>query len=163
MTDRIAPVEIILTRAEGPTAECGSVKFTDTVISYRKTDAEEWTPVVIDRALGVSLWQRADAQLRSWSFTAPSTGGYDKCDFKVTFADGEMYEGRYDLKRGDGASIGGHIQEFCRFNAGLARPTHLTQQQYKRFLDTCDSAEVEAFKGFLLKYDLGPEKVGAFG
>lgn len=77
-TPKIAASSILLNRAEGPTAECGEVLLTAT--------------------RSVSAWDRASAMLRAWSHTAPKKGGgYDKCDFTVTFADGETYKGRYDL------------------------------------------------------------------
>lgn len=67
-------LKINLIRAEGPTAECGiffhAASFFD-----------------------------ADLKLKSWSWTAPEGGGYDKCDFWILDeATGVHYEGRYDLK-----------------------------------------------------------------
>ncbi len=43
------------------------------------------------------LWDAANRILLLWSLTAPRERGYDKCDFRVEYEDGEVYEGRYDL------------------------------------------------------------------
>lgn len=99
----------------------------------------------------------ADRELRRWALTAPADGGYDKCDFKLTFADGNTYEGRYDLKRADatyGDLIGRHVLEFLRFHAGLRRPSHLTEAQYENFLRLEGSAQKAEIMAFLEKYDL---------
>lgn len=67
-------LKITLIRAEGPTAECG---------------------IFFDAA---SFFD-ADLKLKSWSWSAPKAGGYDKCDFWIVdAATGVNYEGRYDLK-----------------------------------------------------------------
>ena len=126
------PVQSIwLNRAEGPTAECGDVT--------------------------VSSYDDADRVLQSWARTAPDTGGYDKCDFRITFADGETYEGRYDLKRHDTAHTGQlqrHVRQFCRFYAGLWRPVHITPEYYERDI-IGDTEQCASFKRFLDTYDLG--------
>lgn len=81
----IALAKIELTRAEGPIENCG-------------------------KAMPVDSWAAADGQLTRWAHTAPEPGqGYDKVDFKVTWADGETYEGRYDMNRlGEDSETNGH-------------------------------------------------------
>lgn len=63
--------EIWINKAEGKTSECFDIT--------------------------VNSMEKANKMLALWAKNAP-TMGYDKCDFKVTFEDGEIYEGRYDLK-----------------------------------------------------------------
>lgn len=46
----------------------------------------------------VATYQEADQILRGWAWSAPATGGYDKCDFTILFADGMQYQGRYDVQ-----------------------------------------------------------------
>ena len=71
---RIAVKEIELDRAEGPTHLCGKVIVSD--------------------------FASANLRLATWALTAPKSGkGYNKIDFKVTWEDGETYEGRYDLNQ----------------------------------------------------------------
>lgn len=64
---------ITLTRAEGLQEECYT--------AYAET------------------WDEANYILAKWGHTAPSGGGYDKCDIKVEWADGETYSCRFDLHR----------------------------------------------------------------
>ena len=108
---RIDPSKIEITRAEGRIDEC----YTITVRTFAEAAA----------ILGV------------WSQTAPEGGAYDKCDFVVTWKDGETYKGRYDLKNEPGAThcIKEHISKHVRFYAGLWCPEHLTPERYRQFLD----------------------------
>lgn len=92
----IIPIkEIILHRAEGPSADC-----------VKKT---------------ADSWGGANTILRDWARTAPEYGhGYDKVDFKVTWADGEVYDGRYDMTRtgeddDKGQDLQRHIRDFLSF------------------------------------------------
>lgn len=73
--------------------------------------------------VGDNLWQRANEILQRWGTTAPEKGeGYDKCDFKVTFDDGEEYEGRFDLQSSgrdtDGCNLSEHIVGFLKIFCG---------------------------------------------
>lgn len=101
------PVEKIeLGRAEGPSKECYAVT--------------------------VRTFAEAQKQLKKWGRSAPrpreagGTGGYDKTDFKVTFADGDTYDGRYDLIYGgtddSGDDLFGHIKSHLLFLANERRP-----------------------------------------
>jgi hypothetical protein len=85
----------------------------------------------------VATFEAADAVLRDWAGTAPEGGGYDKVDFKVTWEDGETYEGRYDLVRDDTskASLATHMREFCSFHGGLWCPSHMERQVYDEFIE----------------------------
>lgn len=100
----------------------------------------------------------ADAVLREWSETAPATGGYDKCDFKITFADGETYEGRYDLVHWtrELPNLGKHVLNFVGFHAGARCPPHMTEEEYQRALRTFDARGVKRsdYKEFLDKYEI---------
>lgn len=72
------------------------------------------------------------------SFTAPANGGYDKCDFSVTFDNDEknVYQGTYDLKHHSmGApNLAQHIRDNILFYTGKSRPAHLSQKQYDHYL-----------------------------
>jgi hypothetical protein len=68
----------------------------------------------------VTTWAEANAILRSWARTAPGPGqGYHKCDFTVTWADGETYNGRYDLegRETETADLEAHIARLGVRNA----------------------------------------------
>ena len=78
-TTKIPAVRITITRAEGPSDLC------------HKPHTFE----------GARCWVAARAWLMGQSEPFPASGGYDKHDFKVEFADGETYEGRLDCKASD--------------------------------------------------------------
>jgi hypothetical protein len=135
-------VKIELTRAEGPMNECARV--------FVENDFYFGIPHLTDDA-SKSCWQHADAVLRSWSHTAPDGGGYDKCDFIVVFDDGENYRGRFDLVRTDNLSLAEHVKQFLMFYAGLRKPDHITEDQYKRAMKRGDT---EACQVFLDHYEI---------
>jgi hypothetical protein len=86
--------EIAITRAEGPCHLCGKPKYFDS-------------------------FQSAKTYLIGQSFTFPSTGGYDKHDFKIVFVDGEEYSGRLDCKAyscpNNDLDLLDHITSFQKF------------------------------------------------
>jgi hypothetical protein len=94
----IRPVRIEITRVEGLASECGIVQV-------------------------CRGWTDANNTLRMNSRTAPTGGGYDKHDFKVVFADGLEYVGRYDLKhwRVQSPDLAGHVLGFVRWVANDRR------------------------------------------
>jgi hypothetical protein len=106
-------VSIEITRAEGPTTECGHTHVVSTFEAARKI-------------------------LRDMSETAPATGGYDKCDFLVMWDDGETYEGRYDLKHhsceDEPLDIAQHISDVLGFYSGRVKPAHMTEERYRDYL-----------------------------
>jgi hypothetical protein len=75
----------------------------------------------------------ADIALAGIAIRKQLDSGYDKTGFRITFSDGETYEGRLDLTRNE-YSIREHVHSFLRFYAGIAYPTHLTKEQYDSFL-----------------------------
>jgi hypothetical protein len=134
-TNLIPAVSILLNRAEGPSRECGEKTFT-----------------------GPDCWQQAHRQLRNWSYSAPKGGGYDKTDFTVTFADGNEYEGRFDLSRDwdqDAPSIEAHIHNHCTYHAGLHKSERQDEDGYRRYLALPRIAEMKAgMESILRNYDL---------
>ena len=75
----------------------------------------------------------ANRILKTAAITAPKDGGHHKVDFKVTWEDGEKYEGRYDLTYADTwkPDLGNTIRRFMNFYGGLERPPHMTDEQYE--------------------------------
>lgn len=133
---KVAAVSILLNRAEGPTAECGEVLLTAT--------------------RSASAWDRASAMLRAWSHTAPKKGGgYDKCDFTVTFADGETYKGRYDLHHMEVEmpDLAKHLRGELEFYTGDHKPAHLSDADYARVRDYSGHSP-EEFRAYLAAYDI---------
>lgn len=110
-------LSITLTRAEGPSSECGQ-------------------PVT------VASFEAADKVLRAWSETAPAKGGYDKCDFLITWADGGTYDGRYDLKHhsAEPASLTAHMIDQAEFFTGKFCPAHMSREKYSGLMTETDPA-----------------------
>lgn len=143
-TDKIRAIKVELTRAEGPINECGR--------------SHTWH--------GEACIERGDERLRQWAATAPNRGGYDKCDFKVTWSDGSEYEGRFDLERQHTSAswlLGEHMVSFQKYMAGEIRPAHATPdrwrahmrehvegiygEQAREWLDTRDLAQLGMLRG----------------
>jgi len=105
----------------------------------------------------VSTFAEADEVLKRWAWSAPDTGGYDKCDFKVVYEDGEEYEGRFDLKRdhryGENL-LGKHMLDFVTFYAGVRCPGHMKPAQYEAFMHDHADQQIETAK-FMLGYQMG--------
>jgi hypothetical protein len=81
-----------------------------------------------------SSLEDADRIIKGWATSAPKDGGYDKVDFKVTWDDGEIYEGRYDMVYADSwkANIGDQIRRFLSFYGGAECPYHMEQDKYEK-------------------------------
>lgn len=117
MSEKIKVKEVWLRRAEGRVSECVAVTLP-------------------------SL-DEANKTLARWSHTAPGAGGgYHKCDFMVTWENGETYEGRFDLQHMGEAgypSIERQMARYMRFIIGEWRPPHTTQDQYETYLSEVHS------------------------
>lgn len=103
-------------------------------------------------------WSEAEEWLADQAQTAPTGGCYDKTDFRATFEDGMVYDGRYDLKH---ISMGKpdlrrHIQEEVGFAAGLFRPRWMKDEAYERMMSSyAEDGYKEAALAFLRDYAVG--------
>jgi len=98
----------------------------------------------------VGDFRTADLFLLAWSNTAPKAGGgYHKVDFKITYLDGETYEGRYDLKHHsvEMPDLRKHVNDFILFSAGLKKPDWFTDEDYKLYIN-------DEYKHFLENYKI---------
>lgn len=141
--DKIAVKKIWLARGEGPTAEIGQVTIEPRFSGARRGTTSE------------HLYDLADAVLRLWASSAPASGGYDKVDFIVTFDDGETYEGRFDMTRADRFEeqlLQRHMWESLTFSAGVRKPSHLSKEDYKRYLANIGPDRMREAKEMLDKY-----------
>lgn len=133
------PKTIWLNRAEGPIEECGAITLT-----------------------GRNLWKRANLILQTWSETAPQDGCYDKCDFTITYEDGETYTGRYDLKHWsvEIPNLAQHVSDFVTFHAGRCEesslPEHMQNGAYAKWLASDWTAKVVSqYQHFADNYAIG--------
>ena len=124
---------IILTRAEGPAAEC-------------------------DKPQTVTNWSEADKVLEQWSKTAPKDcKTYDKCDFIINYEDGETYKGRYDLKHWlcEPPNLAWHVRDFVTFHAGKRKPSWMTDKQYEYISSQEHFLQMKPqFERFLENYEI---------
>ena len=125
MTAQSKVVKIELRRGEGASIDCG-----------------KWHTLY--------SWEEADRLLKKWSITAPKDGGYDKCDFKISFDDDDKYQGRYDLKHwsckqdsGLEISLAQHVKGFLEFVSGV-RPSWMSDNQWKETRRMFADSEQEA-------------------
>ena len=127
--EKIKIVEIVIDRAEGPRAYCG-----------KKT---------------VETIDEANKLLRQHARTAPKTGqGYDKCDFVITFADGETYDGRFDLQSDGLPYLEDHIHDFLMCYSGLRKPRRWTEAEYSVVINRTPGLK-EVCVRMLNDYDYG--------
>lgn len=111
--------------------------------------------------VSVTTWAGADSILRQWAHTAPDDGSYHKCDFKVHYADGETYEGRFDLKRHDvtmpEALLFHHMWMHVTYHAGCRKPDWMTVEQYLTARAEMNPQTVAEYVAFLYAYEIGEQ------
>jgi len=119
----LGALQITLTRGEGPSNECGKPQTVDS-------------------------FDAADAVLQNWSRNAPEHGGYDKCDFLITWPDGDTYSGRYDLKhyRTERPSLARHMVDMVDFYTGKGCPAHMSEAAYTNHLNRIDADTRQAYE-----------------
>lgn len=128
------------TKTEGLEKTSKKLQVTEIWLERLEGKSEEQTLIASEVGSNSScnskknIWQLANEILARWAVTAP-TRGYDKVDFKVSWEDGETYEGRYSLKYHDIilANLGRHIHSFLMFY--LEKPRHLSKENYQDILD----------------------------
>ena len=101
-------------------------------------------------------FDQSDAALRRMASDAPECGAYNKVNYKVTFTDGETYEGRICLKRHDefhSRIIPRSMNSFVGFHAGRHCPDHMTRESYQRFLDRFGEETLKEYADFQDQYD----------
>lgn len=133
---KFAAVSILLNRAEGLFAECG--------------------PVMLETWHDSTPWARANAMLLAWSHTAPKGGGYNKCDFTITYASGDTYEGRFDICHlSHGApDLAEHVRREVEFYTGDHCPAHMSAADYAR-VRAYSGHTPEEFRAYLATYEIG--------
>ena len=124
---------VVLKRAEGPTNECGSVLF------YVGDSPPEGYAEMPWKASGGSedLKEAVDKQMVAWGRSAPEPekGGYDKCDFKVAWENGESYDGRFDLQMGgtaDGKRFWESLKGRLEYYSCRVKPAHAADPKWER-------------------------------
>lgn len=132
--DKVKATCIKLHRAEGRREECITVELLN---------------------LDGKVWERANKTLIAWSRTVQA--GYDKCDFTVTYADGETYTGRYDLEPPEKgpADLAAHMRSFLIWYGGRETNPYCGMEKYKAFLAQQSQEDIDACRAFLDSYEIG--------
>lgn len=152
--DKVRPLDLDETPIPAPKAEGPKVVPVKSVFVERAEGLiEECTAHTYE---GEDAWTNAEARMRFWARTAPDKGGYDKCDIKVTWQDGDTYTGRFDLCRNGednegNFSVREHVLRGLRFASGAWRPAHMDQKTYDMILRR-DPARTEETRRMLLAY-----------
>lgn len=111
----------------------------------------EGTHEECDKPATVASFADADALLMQWSETAPKTGGYDKCDFVIQWANGDTYAGRYDLKHHtcERPSVAQHMIDECEFHTGKYCPAHMSEAAYQGQLERISDNDRDFYAAIL--------------
>lgn len=104
----------------------------------------------------VASYDDATQLLATWSETASAAGGYHKCDFTLTFADGETYRGRYDLVHhsADSPDLRRHVQDYLLAHSGRWCPPSRTWDQHRAILARFGDAFAEQCAYWLDHYEI---------
>jgi hypothetical protein len=122
----------------------------------RRTD--DMLPHTFTSKPGESAWKQADRFIREQARTVREKSR-DKTDFKITYTDGETYEGRLDLSREHAAAadpLGEHMTREILFRAGKWKPAHMSEEQYRTYLESMSKYINQAeFQRFFDTYEVG--------
>ncbi len=119
LTGPLAITRVAIRRAEGPIALCDGWHLFE----------------------GVNAEERGNTYLREISQTAPKESGYDKTDVKLTFANGQEWNARFDIKHSsqpdNDTNLRQHVSDFLYFhlNPGKIqwiRDLAVSSSEYKR-------------------------------
>ncbi len=135
---------------------CGKVPITKIVFAWSESpDLEDGT--TFD---GADAWLLADAAVIRIA-QAKQSGGYDKTAFTLHWADGRTYEGRIDVlceMRSEAAPLTKHVVDFCAFSSGRRRPSHMTDERHREYLNAQEKhapGSAEDFAKVLDAYQVG--------
>jgi hypothetical protein len=115
----------------------------------------EGPPEQCERAFVTNTFSEADGILRRMAESSPDRGGTDRVDFRLKFEDGEVYNGRYNLKNDDKLKseiLALHVREFVRFHAGMDTE-RFTDDVQRYFIEA--KIDPEKFRYFYQRYDIG--------
>lgn len=106
----------------------------------------------------VPNFKEGNAILHQVSNSAPTSGGYHKVDFVVTYQDGNEYAGRYDVthlsRRESPLSLADQMRNHLTFHAGLRCPAHMDQAKYEKTLAEYGHEALAKATKFLTTYSL---------
>lgn len=143
--------------------ECGEGTSEPTILVSVGSGSETILPVGVPIVVVHDPWRAASDKLRLWCAHAPEgdparpaeTGS--PVDFKLTFSNGQMFQGTYWLLRSamEDADLSQAVQRTVRVYAGAQCPPGWSPAQYRTFLQSNAEMHDLAIE-MLYGYDLGP-------
>lgn len=125
----------------------GRIQMQKVVILWSEGLAEEDIEFTSWQAVNDTLWQIAlDNDKDGY------TGCYAKTKFRLTWADGETYEGRLDVNTKEDYDLGQHILDHLNFYGGLHCPAHWNEEEYQRFIHNDNNPQ--EYIDYLNKYEI---------
>ena len=105
-----------------------------------KVEGKPYKETILSETFGSeTAWMIANSKLIRWAkgIKAYPIGhdcyfSYEKVDFKITWEDGEEYDGRYDLHANEHANIGKQIKRFLEYLIKNSK----NSQEIKTFMET---------------------------
>jgi hypothetical protein len=132
----------------------GVMSTTSTKIAAVKIEIL-WTEADNYKRPAFDSWADVDIVLFGIGATVKG-GGYHKTAFRVTWADGETYEGRIDARPGR-TNIREHMRDYCLYHSGRAHPWHYTAEDWAAYLDECVPSDRRAALAHILDtYEIDP-------
>jgi hypothetical protein len=118
-----------------------------------------WTEARHAGRMTADTWEDFNTILSEIASEAPSGGAYHKTGFRITFEDGETYEGRYDVQniRCERPDVSDHVRRFVGYHSGLIRPSHLTEDDYAAHLKLYGEETRRQWYELARCYDVGVE------
>ncbi len=88
----------------------------------------------------VDSWFAADSLLFKIAKGSPSGRSCLKTDFRITFEDGSTYKGRYEVRnlRVEFPELRAHVQDFVRYSSGIDCPEHMTESDWREYLNATE-------------------------
>lgn len=126
----------------------------------------EWAEGPIDEqreGRSADSWEDFDAILTEIAQGVKVGGCYEKVGFKITWADGTTYTGRYDVQNisheraHGGPSLRAHVRAFTGYHSGLIKPDHLTEEDYAAHLKMHGEETRSEWYELARRYDVGVE------
>lgn len=97
-------------------------------IVFEIVEWEEWQP---QREQYFFTWDRVNQAIEVYQTIAPDNGSYFKCDYKVTWEDGETWTSRYDMTR-DSGSLGEDVKSCLIYYSGRLSDEDLLERKLSR-------------------------------
>lgn len=154
-----SPIELIavvINRAEGPAQYCGKHTFFRPEMKPPMIESDNGKPWRCSAMIAATTEIKFSPR---WGTTAPRSGGYDKCDFTLLWADGFTWDGRFDMQFGgldNGEDFAESVRNRIVYYSGLRLPDHIVRGGHaESFIRNCETTGIaQAARKILKGYEL---------